>query len=141
MVHSEFRSALPRGERLAKRKTTAEAIACFALKPGLEQTLRELEIRSDIIKTMHRSMAAAGHEPDVAGFALHGDEPRDPVLGRLVARGLHDELKGSAYAVVEGIDGRTLHLTFSDLGLAGDAARGVIVEARAYEDAKGRKRR
>jgi hypothetical protein len=58
----------------------------------------------------------------------------------LVARGLHDELKGSAYAVVEGVDGRTHHLTFSDLELAGDAAPGAIVEARAYEDAQGRQR-
>src|SRR6516162_9751094 len=107
---------------------------------GASKTLRDLEIRSDIIKRMHRAMAAAGHEPDVACFALHGDEPRDPVLGRLVARGLHDELKGSAYAVVDWIDGRTHRLTFSDLELTGDAAPGVIVEARAYEDAKGRKR-
>jgi type IV secretory pathway VirD2 relaxase len=100
------------------------------LKPGLEQTLRELEIRGDIIKTMHRALAAAGREPDVAGFALHGDDPGDPVLGRLVARGLHDELKGSAYAVVEGVDGRTHHLQFSHFELTGDAAPGAIVEAR-----------
>jgi type IV secretory pathway VirD2 relaxase len=125
-------------ERLGLAERVAPA--CFALKPGLEQTLRELEIRSDIIKRMHQAMAAAGHEPDVAGFALHGNEPRDSVLGRLVARGLQDELKGSAYAVVEGVDGRTHHLTFSDLELTGDAARGAIVEARAYEDARGRKR-
>ena len=76
------------------------------MKPGLEQTLRDLSIRGDIIKTMHRAMTGAGREPDVTGFALHGDDASDPVLGRLVARGLHDELKGSAYAVVEGVDGR-----------------------------------
>jgi len=62
------------------------------------------------------------------------------VLGRLAARGLHDELKGSAYAIVEGIDGRTHHLQFTDLELTGDAAPGSIVEARSYEDANGRKR-
>src|ERR1700676_3468147 len=73
-------------------------------------------------------------------FALHGDDPADPVLGRLVARGLHDELKGSAYAIVEGVDGRTHHLRFSDLEMTGDARPGAIVEARAYEDADGRKR-
>ena len=116
------------------------APACWALKPGLEPTLRDLGIRGDIIKTMHRVMTGAGREPDVAGFALHGDDPSDPVLGRLVERGLHDELKGSAYAIVEGIDGRTHHLQFADLELTGDAAPGAIVEARAYEDAQGRKR-
>jgi len=85
-------------------------------------------------------MAGAGREPDVSRFALHGDDPNDPVLGRLAERGLHDELKGSAYAIVEGIDGRTHHLQFSDLELTGDAAPGAIVEARAYDDPKGRKR-
>jgi type IV secretory pathway VirD2 relaxase len=125
-------------ERLGLAERVAPA--CFALKPGLEQTLRELEIRGDIIKTMHRALAAAGREPDVAGFALHGDDPGDPVLGRLVARGLHDELKGCAHAVVEGVDGRTHHLQFSHFELTGDAAPGAIVEARAYEDAGGRKR-
>ena len=115
--------------------------ARWTLKPGLEQTLRDLSIRGDIIKTMHRAMTGAGHEPDVSGFALHGDDGGgDPVLGRLVGRGLHDELKGSAYAIVEGVDGRTHHLRFSDLEMTGDARPGAIVEARAYEDADGRKR-
>ena len=114
--------------------------ARWTLKPGLEQTLRDLSIRGDIIKTMHRAMTDAGHEPDVSGFALHGDDGGDPVLGRLVARGLHDELKGSAYAIVDGVDGRTHHLRFSDLEMTGDAKPGAIVEARAYEDADGRKR-
>jgi len=125
-------------ERLGLAERVAPA--CFALKPGIEQTLRDLEIRGDLIKTMHRAMTGAGREPDIASFALHGDEPGDPVLGRLVARGLHDELKGSAYAVIEGVDGRTHHLKFSDLELTGDAAPGAIVEARAYEDTQGRRR-
>ena len=113
---------------------------CWTLKPGLEETLRDLSLRGDIIKTMHLAMSTGGRKPDVSRFALHGDEPGDPVLGRLVARGLHDELKGSAYAIVEGIDGRTHHLQFTDLELTGDAAPGSIVEARSYEDANGRKR-
>jgi hypothetical protein len=62
------------------------------------------------------------------------------VTGRLVERGVHDELKGSAYAILEGIDGRTHHLRFSDLELTGDAKTGAIVEARSYDDAKGSKK-
>jgi type IV secretory pathway VirD2 relaxase len=135
------RLMLGRADKL-ERLGLAEPVApaCWTLKPGLEQTLRDLGIRGDIIKTMHRVMTGAGREPDVTGFALHGDDPSDPVLGRLVERGLHDELKGSAYAIVEGIDGRTHHLRFADLEFAGDAAPGAIVEARAYEDTQGRKR-
>ena len=52
----------------------------------------------------------------------------------------NDELKGSAFAIIEGVDGRTHHLVFSDLELTGDAKAGAIVEARAYDDAQGRKR-
>ena len=114
--------------------------ACWTLKPGLEQTMRQLGIRGDIIKTMHQAMSAGGHEPDVSTFALHGEEPSEPVLGKLVERGLHDELKGSAYAIVAGIDGRTHHLRFNDIELTGDAPAGAIVEARAYDDANGRRR-
>ncbi len=113
--------------------------ASWTLKTDLEQSLRELSIRGDIIKTMHRALTGAGHEPDVTGFALHGDIATDQVLGRLVTRGLQDELKGSAYAIVEGVDGRTHHLQFSDLELTGDALPGAIVEARSYEDANGRR--
>ena len=56
-------------------------------KPGIQDTLRDLRVRVDIIKTMHRAMTGAGHEPNVSSFALHGDDAADPVLGRLVARG------------------------------------------------------
>jgi type IV secretory pathway VirD2 relaxase len=114
--------------------------ASWTLKPGLEQTLRDLGIRGDIIKTMHKAMTSAGREPDLSAFALHGDDVANSVVGRLVARGLHDELKGSAYAIVEGVDGRTHHLRFADLDLAGDARPGAIVEVRSYEDANGRAR-
>jgi type IV secretory pathway VirD2 relaxase len=114
--------------------------ARFQLKPGLEAALRDLGIRSDIIKTMHRALSASGQEPDAACFALHGDATTDSVLGRLVERGFEDELAGAAYAIVEGVDGRAHHLRFGDLELTGDAKPGAIVEARSYPDASGRPR-
>ncbi len=116
------------------------APACWTLKPGIEQTLRDLGIRGDIIKTMHRAMSDARREPDISGFALHGETPAVPVLGRLVERGLHDELQGSAYAIIEGVDGRTHHVRFPDIEMTGDAKQGAIVETRAYKDEAGRPR-
>ena len=53
--------------------------ARWELKPGLEPTLRELGIRGDIIKTMHRAMAGAGPVPDVTGFALHFTDLIGPI--------------------------------------------------------------
>jgi hypothetical protein len=125
-----------------ERLGLAEQIApgCWTLKPGIEGTLRDLSVRGDIIKTMHRAIMGAGREPDLTRFALHGDQAADPVQGRLVARGLHDELRGTAYAVIEGVDGRTHHLIFSDLEVTGDAKPGAVVEMRTYEDSQGRRR-
>ena len=114
--------------------------ACWTLKPEFEETLRDLSIRGDIIKTMHRAMAAGDRIPDVTGFAIHGEEVLDPVRGKLVERGLHDELHGTAYAIIDGIDGRTHHLRFADIDMTGDARPGAIVELRAWEDGKGRRR-
>ena len=125
-------------ERLGLAEQVAPAR--WTLKPGIEGTLRDLSVRGDIIKTMHRAITGAGREPELTGFALHGDQAADLVQGRLVARGLHDELRGTAYAVIEGVDGRTHHVIFSDLEVTGDAKPGAVVEMRAYEDGHGRKR-
>jgi type IV secretory pathway VirD2 relaxase len=114
--------------------------ARWTLKPGLNQTLRELGIRGDIIRIMHQAMSVDGNQPDLTSFALQGAEPSEQVLGKLVKRGFDDELKGTAYAIVAGIDGRTHHLRFNDIELSGDAPAGAIVEARVYDDADGRRR-
>jgi type IV secretory pathway VirD2 relaxase len=135
------RLLLGRAARL-ERFGLAEQVApgCWTLKPGIEETLRDLGIRGDIIKTMHRAMSGAGRDPDISGFALHGETPTVPVLGCLVERGLYDDLQGSAYAIIDGVDGRTHHVRFSDLEMTGDAKPGAIVETRAYKDEAGRPR-
>jgi type IV secretory pathway VirD2 relaxase len=113
---------------------------CWTLKPGIEETLRDIAIRGDIIKIMHRAMAAGLRAPDVAGFAIHGEDVSDRVVGRLVERGLHDELAGTAYAIIDGNDGRTHHIRFANLDMTGDAQPGAIVELRAWQDAKASRR-
>ena len=117
-----------------------EGPAVWALEPGAETTLRDLSVRNDIIKTMHNAISRDGGRFDVSALALHQDVPSEPVIGRLVERGLHDELTGSAYAIVDGDDGRTHHLRFKDIELTGDAKAGSIVELRSWEDAKGHDR-
>lgn len=116
------------------------APACWTLKPGIETTLRDLAVRNDIIKSMHRTFAGTGRAPDPASFAVHHGAPSDPVLGRLAGRGLRDELTGSSFAIIEGVDGRTHHLTFDELEMTGDAKPGAIVELRSWQDAKGQAR-
>lgn len=112
----------------------------WTLVEQAESTLRELGERGDIIKRMHRALADRGIERGSASFVLAGESIDQPVIGRLVARGLDDELKGSAYAIVDGTDGRSHHIRLSDLEATSDAAPGAIVELRAFDDARGNRR-
>ncbi|MFC3721875.1 relaxase/mobilization nuclease domain-containing protein [Neoaquamicrobium sediminum] len=105
-----------------------------------EATLRELGERGDIIKRMHRALTECGIDRGLTDYVIAGEVNADPIIGRLVERGLDDELRGSAYAVIDGIDGRTHHIRFHNLDAAGDSAPGSIVELRRYEDAGGRTR-
>lgn len=65
-------------------------------------------------------------------WVVAGESGSKPVVGRLVGRGLDDELKGSAYAIVDGVDGRVHHLRLPDLEATSDAAPGAIVELRRF---------
>lgn len=112
----------------------------WALSENAEATLRELGERGDIIKRIHRGLTERGIERGAASYVLAGESLDVPVIGRLVDRGLDDELKGTAYAVVDGVDGRTHHIKLPDLDAAGDSAPGSIVELRKFDDAQGRRR-
>ncbi|RRD26827.1 DUF3363 domain-containing protein [Brucellaceae bacterium VT-16-1752] len=110
------------------------------IKPEAETVLRELGERGDIIKRMHRALTERGIERGSASYVLAGESLDVPVVGRLVDRGFDDELKGTAYAVVDGVDGRTHHIRLPHLDAAGDSPPGSIVELRSWEDAEGQRR-
>src|SRR3546814_13280122 len=107
------------------------------MRGDAEAVLRDLSVRGDIIKTMHRALTRDGGRFDPSALALHDEVPTDPVTGRLVDRGLHDELAGSAYAIVDGADGRTHNLRFGALALTVDARPAAIVEPQPSADAHG----
>ncbi|SKA39010.1 relaxase/mobilization nuclease domain-containing protein [Consotaella salsifontis] len=112
----------------------------WTLSDRAETTLGELGERGDIIKRIHRGLTERGIERGAASYVLAAESIADPVVGRLVARGLDDELKGTAFAVVDGVDGRTHHFKLPDLNAAGDSAPGSIVELRGFDDAQGQRR-
>jgi hypothetical protein len=125
-----------------KRLGLAEPLgpARWHLSENAEPVMRALGERNDIIRRIHRGLVEQRIERSVADFALDGDDAVRPIIGRLVARGLDDELKGTAYAVIEGIDGRAHHVRVGDLDAANDAAPGGIVELRRFKDSAGRQR-
>lgn len=137
-------AAAPR--RLLARAARLEALGLaepvgpcrWRLDPDLEPRLKDLSIRGDIIKTLHRAMAREGRAMDPARLVLHEDAASTPVKGRLVERGLRDELSGAAYAIVDGLDGRQHHLSFADLEATGDARAGGVVELVQLRGRDGR---
>jgi len=88
----------------------------YRLADGLEDTLRRMGERGDIIRLMQRELTArrldrAGVEKVVA------TELREPIVGRLIQRGFSDEHRDRHYMMVDGIDGRVHYV---DIG-RGDA--------------------
>ncbi|MCK1635441.1 VirD2 family relaxase/mobilization nuclease [Bradyrhizobium sp. 162] len=112
----------------------------WVMDKAAETTLRELSERGDIIKRIHRSLTERGIDRGTASYVLSAESLDVPIIGRLVDRGLDDELKATAYAVVDGVDGRTHHIKLPDLDAAGDSAPGSIVELRKFDDARGQRR-
>ncbi|TPL46545.1 VirD2 family relaxase/mobilization nuclease [Mesorhizobium sp. B2-4-6] len=112
----------------------------WVISDKAEAILRELGERGDIIKRMHRAMTGRGIERGSSSYVLAAESLDTPIVGRLIDRGLDDELRGTAYAVVDGVDGRTHHIRLPGLEAAGDSAPGSIVELRKFDDARGQRR-
>lgn len=119
-----FRQSLRAG-RLQKlsRLGLAEEIAPghWQLADGFEDTLRRMGERGDIIKTMHREMAAQKVMRNVGDYAIYN--PNDPkaerIVGRAIARGLSDEDQDRHFVIVDGVDGRAHYV---------DIGRGAAIE-------------
>jgi hypothetical protein len=82
---------------------------------------------------MHKALAVDGVDRALPDYTIHGSDT-PPIIGRLVAKGLHDELTGEAYAVIDAVDGRAHHVRFRDaetLELAPPI--GGIVEVRRID--------
>jgi len=100
----------------------------WQLSPELEARLRRLGERGDIIKTLHREMAREGRARGATDYVVY--DPRDntagrPLVGRVVSRGLSDELQNRHYLVVDGVDGR---VHWVDIG-RGDATEAMPVDS------------
>ncbi|MEH3101658.1 relaxase/mobilization nuclease RlxS [Sphingomonas adhaesiva] len=80
----------------------------WRLSDGLEDTLRRMGERGDIIRTMQRAFTARGIAPAAADVAIY-DPAADgawAIVGRVVERGLSEELADRHYLIVEATDGR-----------------------------------
>ncbi|MFT8809421.1 relaxase/mobilization nuclease domain-containing protein [Gluconobacter sp.] len=112
---------------------TPEGPGRWSLTPDMVDTLREMGARGDIIKTMHRAMTGRDHDRVISpgDYVIAGRDQPVALTGRLLERGLHNELTGEAYAVIDATDGRIHHVRFPGVEAFRDAPRDDgIVEIR-----------
>lgn len=115
--------------RLGDMGLATEQVPCvWELSERLEPTLREIGERGDIVRTMQKALRAEGAERDPMTFAIHDAAPVTSVIGRVLDKHLTDELGENLTLVIDGIDGRTHHVSGIEPTRAEDARIGSIVE-------------
>jgi type IV secretory pathway VirD2 relaxase len=100
----------------------------WQLAEGLEDSLRQMGERGDIIRLMQRELTARRLDhtrPDrVIARALDG-----PLVGRVLHRGLSDELRDRHYLLVDGVDGKVHYLDIGRGDVVESLAEGTVVRA------------
>ena len=124
MVSSADRDPLQQSLRAGRIKTLEKlglaadrGAGQWQLAEGLEDRLRRMGECGDIIRTMQRELTARLPERAAADQVIEDTSDMHPIVGRVVARGLADELHDRHYLIVDGIDGRSHYI---DIG-KGDA--------------------
>lgn len=90
----------------------------WQLRVDMEATLRQMGERGDIIKALHQAMKEKGLEGALPDALIHegqrmSDRSDATITGRLLKRGLGDEMSDQHYLIVEGTDGR---VHYADVG-------------------------
>ena len=92
----------------------------YRLAEGLEDTLRRMGERGDVIRLMQRELTA--RRLDRAGVEqVVSNDLREPLVGRVIKRGFSDEHRDRHYLMVDGVDGRVHYI---DIGRS-DATQAV----------------
>lgn len=137
-----FRQALRAG-RLQKLKHLglAEEIrpGRWRLADGLEDVLRRMGERGDIIKTLHRAMTEQGLARSAGDMVI--DDPNSlsahPLVGRVVTRGLSDEVADRHYLIIDGVDGRVHYVDVGKGEAVEPIPKGAVVRVEPGKTAPG----
>jgi hypothetical protein len=84
--------------------------------------------RGDIIKALHRELARARIDRNSTDLVVHdASEISARLIGRIVARGLADELSDRHYLVVDAVDGRIHYIDIGNPDATEPTSEGSIV--------------
>jgi hypothetical protein len=104
----------------------------WRLRPDIEPTLRAMGERGDIVRTMQRALGAQQREMAV----FTPGEAAQPVVGRVIGKGLADELQERGYLVLDGIDGRAHYVALPAGTELEQFPAGAVVEARGAAEGR-----
>ena len=111
---------------------TEQQSGVWSVHAETETTLRAMGERGDIIRTMQR--AINGRQRDLIVFQP-GEDGRT-IVGRVVGKGLADELYDKGYLVIDGIDGKAHYVALSAKTELVQFPVGAVVEARDSMDVR-----
>lgn len=101
----------------------------WQLLEGLEDVLRRTGERGDIIRTMQREIAARNLDRSGVDQRVHDGAAEEAVAvtGKVIMRGLADELHDRHFLLIDGIDGRVHYLAIGKGDLTEPTPEGAIV--------------
>jgi type IV secretory pathway VirD2 relaxase len=111
---------------------TEQPPGTWAIHADAEPTLRMMSERGDIIRTMHRAMS--GRQRELAVF--QPGEDRRAIIGRVVGKGLADELYDKGYLVIDGIDGKAHYVALPPRSELEQYPTGAVVEVKPSADVR-----
>jgi len=111
---------------------TEQQPGAWAVHAEAEPTLRAMGERGDIIRTMQRAMS--GKQRELAVFQP-GEDGR-AIVGRVVGKGLADELYDKGYLIVDGTDGKAHYVALPPRVELEQYPVGSIVEVKSTADVR-----
>ncbi|MGS1016154.1 relaxase/mobilization nuclease RlxS [Allosphingosinicella humi] len=136
LVSSAARGAFDQTLRMGRlrkleRMGLAEQVGSshWRVVPDLAVTLRRMGELGDIIRTMQRAYAARGEPPALADQVIYDPtaEGARPIVGRILERGLSDELNDRHYLIIEATDGRSHYVEIGKGSETDSHATGAVV--------------
>lgn len=111
---------------------TEQQPGMWAIHPEAEPTLRAMSERGDIIRTMQRAMS--GKQRELAVFQPGKDDRA--IVGRVVGKGLADELYDKGYLIVDGTDGKAHYVALPLRSELEQYPTGAVVEVKGLADVR-----
>lgn len=120
-LDAPMRGRLQHLERLGLARPEASG---WRLLGDMPDRLRALGERGDIVRTLQRALGADRRDLATEPAA------ETPVVGRIIAKGLRDELSDAGWIAIDGIDGRAHYRPLPRRSALADWPVGAIVEHR-----------